>query len=391
MKTRKADIIIAGGGASGLAAAVAAKREAPDSTVVVVEKNVFPGRKILSTGNGRCNLSNVKCRGRDTVLRFFESLGVITRTDAEGRIYPYTEDAKDVAEALTGEAEQLGVEFLCSASVDACSFNADAGTYSVTIKTAAGGLVLEAERFLLATGGKAAPKLGTTGDGYRLAKSLYHTVTKLAPALTAVETREDVSDLAGMRAKAKVSLLYGGGSMAEEEGEVQFTKYGISGICVFDLSRYMTIPEGRTLINGFDDYSIEIDFMPGVRDVRTLVESGARIVKAPVRKHIEKLTGGDPEMTAWMVQHFLLHPAGLRGWDHAEITKGGVPLKEIDPETMASKFMPGLYFAGEITDFDGPAGGFNLEYAWETGIRAGHAMAEAYSREKEKRPDGKNE
>lgn len=366
------DVIIAGGGASGLVSAITAKRKAPGLSVLIMEKNPMLGRKILSTGNGRCNLSNFGCLYHDEILDFFGSIGIVTRTGQDGRIYPYTEDAKDVREALVQEVEKLGVESLLDTAVKDVRFDDKNGIYIV--KT--GETEFGAADLVLALGGKAAPKLGTTGDGYGFAKKLYHSVTKLAPALTAVETHEDTKMLSGVRAKAKVSLIAGGGSLFEETGEVQFTDYGISGIAVFDMSRYMVIPEGRTLVNGFDDYSVEIDFLPGSNDVKKLVESGARVVRKPLREYIDQKANGDAEMKAWMLKHFLLHPKGLRGWDHAEITKGGVPLTELDTERMRSKFMPGLYFTGEIIDYDGPCGGFNLENAWETGMKAGKDIAE---------------
>ena len=216
-------------------------------------------------------------------------------------------------------------------------------------------------------------------------------MTKLAPALTAVETKEDLSSLSGVRAKVRLSLIVHGGSTFEEDGEIQFTDYGISGICVFNMSRFMEIPEGRTLINGFDDYAAEIDFLPDTRDAEALVKAHPTlrsVVKQPVADMILEKSGGDPEMTAWLLKHFMVHPKGLRGWDHAQITRGGIPLQEIKIDRMESKYYPGLFFAGEIIDFDGPCGGFNLENAWETGIRAARAIAEDMERDRKKDQGG---
>ena len=426
------DICIIGGGASGLACAAEAARLVPGISIFIVEKNDILGRKILSTGNGRCNLSNMSCPGHEDVLRFFDSIGVITRTDEAGRIYPYSEDAKDVADALTDTVISSGADVVTGAVCTACSFDESEQLYETQIMvkdtdvSGAGrkehghdGADIErareearqkqfsilSRRILLAAGGKAAPKLGTTGDGYRIAKKFYHTVTRLAPALTAVETKEDLSALSGVRAKVRITLISHGGSLFEGDGEIQFTDYGISGICVFNMSRFLEIPEGRTLINGFDDYAVEIDFLPETKDagvlVRTRMKSGEgatcadvsdskepdggqnvdtsilrSIVKRPVAEMILEKTGGEPEMTAWLLRHFMVHPSGVRGWDHAEITRGGIPLTEIKMDRMESKYYPGLFFAGEIIDFDGPCGGFNLENAWETGLRAARAVAE---------------
>lgn len=382
MERKIYEICIIGGGASGLACAAELLRLEPGASVFIVEKNDVLGRKILSTGNGKCNLSNKACPGHEEILRFFDGIGIITRTDEAGRIYPYSEDAKDVADALTEAVTERGADVLTGASCTACSFDEKEMLYETVAEKEKTFSILS-KRVLIATGGKAAPKLGTTGDGYRLARKFYHSVTKLAPALTAIETKEDVSSLSGVRAKARLSLIVHGGAIFEEDGEVQFTDYGISGICAFDMSRFMEIPEGRTLINGFDDYAVEIDFLPNTKDAKELIEKRASdgtsvlrsVVKRPVAEMILEKTGGDPEMTAWLLKHFMLHPSGLRGWDHAQITKGGIPLNEIRTDRMESKYFPGLFFAGEIVDFDGPCGGFNLEHAWESGIRAARAAA----------------
>ena len=393
MERKIYDICIIGGGAAGLACAAEVAKLVPGISIFIVEKNDVLGRKILSTGNGRCNLSNVACPGHEKVLRFFDSIGVITRTDGEGRIYPYSEDAKDVADALTDAVIKSGADVMTGAICTSCSYDEDEHLYEtqISVKGDDGKQQKEfsiiSKRVLLSAGGKAAPKLGTTGDGYRIARKFYHTVTKLAPALTAVETHEDLSSLAGVRAKVRITLISHGGSLFEEDGEIQFTDYGISGICVFNMSRFMEIPEGRTLINGFDDYAVEIDFLPETRDAAALVKERIKngagtddvlrsVVKQPVAEMILEKTGGEPEMTGWLLKHFMVHPSGVKGWDHAEITRGGIPLQEIKMDRMESKYYPGLFFAGEIIDFDGPCGGFNLENAWETGLRAAAAIAD---------------
>ena len=380
------DICIIGGGAAGLAFAAETLRLKPGASVFIIEKNDSLGRKILSTGNGRCNLSNKACPGHEEVLRFFDSIGVITRTDDAGRIYPYSEDARDVRDALTDAVLERGAEVMTGAVCTSCSFDEKEMLYETQASAGDKTFSVTSKMVMLSAGGKAAPKLGTTGDGYRIAKKFYHTVTKLAPALTAVETHEDLSPLAGVRAKVRLSLIVHGGTIFEEDGELQFTDYGISGICAFNMSRFMEIPEGRTLINGFDDYAVEIDFLPGVNDngaldlVRKRCEDTSVILRSIVKQQVAEMildkTDGDPEMTAWLLKHFMVHPKGLKGWDHAEITRGGIPLKEIKMDKMESKYFPGLFFAGEIIDFDGPCGGFNLENAWETALRAARAAAE---------------
>ena len=388
MERKIYDICIIGGGASGLACAAEVTRLVPGISVFIVEKNDVLGRKILFTGNGRCNLSNEKCPGHEDVLKFFSGIGVMTRTDEEGRIYPYSEDARDVAGALSDAVISSGAEVMTGAVCTGCSFDEKEMLYDTEIESRGRSFSIISRRLVIAAGGKAAPKLGTTGDGYRLAKKFYHSVTRLAPALTAVETHEDLSSLSGIRSKVRLSLIVHGGSIFEEDGEIQFTDYGISGICVFDMSRFMEIPEGRTLINGFDDYAAEIDFLPGMRDadgfvIERMRENGGAPLRSVVKEKVADMildkSGGDPEMTAWLLKHFMVHPSGLRGWDHAEITRGGVPLGEIKMDRMESKYFPGLFFTGEIIDFDGPCGGFNLENAWETGLRAARAVSDDMS------------
>jgi len=426
-------IAIIGGGAAGLTAAISALEAVPPPRVVIIEKNRESGRKILATGNGRCNLSNVRCARHKETLDFFSRLGILTRTDEDGRIYPYTEDAADVRDALTERALILGAEFFCGREVESISkigirtcLEADihrepvnghddgnrcegesraGGNRTVRNRTAVertdgeflircrkmtgtagstGPETFRAKKLILASGGKAGPRFGTTGTGAVLARGLGHTITRLAPALTAVEVREPAESLAGIRAKAEVALKYRDQELFRERGEVQFTKYGVSGICIFNLSRFMVIPEGKSLKNGFDDYRIEIDFLPDVDDAEALLkarrEAGIEpaallrsLVKRRLAERIFARTGGAIPATAKELKQFTLCPKGLKGWDFAQVTKGGVPTSEMDMDTMRSVIVPDLFFAGEIIDYDGPCGGYNLQNAWETGMRAGRA------------------
>lgn len=379
------DICIIGGGASGLTAAISAMDSKPGSKVIILEKKDQPGKKILATGNGKCNLSNEKCQGYRDVLSFFQNIGVITRMDDAGRFYPYTEDARDVANGLIQRAKSLGVHINCESRVDHISKDADGFHVEYTMKEHKESL--ECDRLLIACGGKAGPGFGTVGDGYRLAKELGHSVTRLAPALTAVELYEDMSTLAGIRAKAKASLTYKGEEVFEETGEVQFTKYGISGICVFDLSRFLVLPEGAKLKGGFDDYTLFVNFFPKGGNIEEYLDQRSKalgitdcqvmrsMVRQPIAERIYEMSGGDLAEMAQLLQAFPLHPKGLKGWDFAQVTKGGVPESEIHMDSMESRLVKELFFSGEILDYEGPCGGFNLQYAWETGIRAGKGMS----------------
>lgn len=374
------DICIIGGGAAGMAAALCAKEADPSLDVVLLEKKNQLGKKILATGNGKCNLSNKACPGAGRTQEFFRRLGLLTRTDSAGRMYPYTEEARAVQNALAGGLARSGVQVETSAEVIAVSRE---GAH-FRISLAKGDFA--AKKVLIASGGKAGPVYGSTGDGFRFARRLGHTVTKLIPVLTAIEVKEDVQRLSGIRAKAAVSLEYGGEPLLKEIGEIQFTGTGVSGICVFNLSRYLLVPEGKSLADGFDDYRILIDFFPQWDDMEGLLQerqamgfSGGQalqfLVRGPIAAWIEASSKGDLRQMAQLLKAFPLSPKGVRGWDFAQVTKGGVCLDEVDPKTCQSRLVDGLYFAGEVLDFDGPCGGYNLQHAWETGMLAGREMA----------------
>lgn len=402
------DILIIGGGASGLAASIVAKRTNPKASVLVLEKKGLPGKKLRATGNGKCNLSNVNCRNCRQVLDFFLSLGIVTREDKEGRIYPYNEEAADLADNLIESAKKTGVEFICDADVRNLEF-ADWEENDYPLKVTVNAIFKSpsskgrnsenklsekifnvfAKKVLIATGGKSYPEFGTTGDGYIFARKLGHTLSPLAPSLSPVETRENLKDIAGVRAKSRISLEYKGENIFEEEGEIQFTNYGISGICVFNLSQYLEIPKGTFFESGFKDYEINIDFLPefSIEEIRKLLLSQinpmASLVKKKIAHKIEDISSIDlssvtdknVDKIIMHLKKFTLHCKGVKGWKTAQVTRGGVVLEEVDMETMESKILPGIYFSGEVLDYCGSCGGFNLQNAWETGIRAGKAMA----------------
>ena len=373
------DICIIGGGAAGMTAAICAKEENPDSRILILEKKNQLGRKIAATGNGKCNLSNAACPKADETLDFFERLGVLTRTDEEGRIYPYTEEAAAVRDALEQRIHKLGIEVMTSSEVQSVE-KQDCFVVELKNKT------LRARKLLIACGGKAGAAFGSTGDGFRFAKKFGHRVEKPIPVLTAIEVKEDLEKLSGIRAKAAVKLFYRDEMIFTEKGEVQFTKTGISGICVFNMSRHLLLPEGASFEGGFDDYRIEIDFFPERDEMDSLLElrkaqglTGQKVlqflVRRPVAEMIYEGAKGDTAACARALKAFPLSPRGVRGWDFAQVTKGGVALSEVSSQTFESNQVEGLYVAGEGLDYDGPSGGFNLQHAWESGMRAGREMA----------------
>ena len=351
------DICIIGGGAAGMTAAICAKEENPARRILILEKKNQLGRKISATGNGKCNLSNVACPNVDQTLAFFERLGILTRTDSVGRVYPDIEDAAAVREALEQKIRELGIEVMTSSEVQSIE-KQDCFVVELKNKT------IQSQKLLISCGGKAGAAFGSTGDGFRFAKSLGHQIRKPVPVLTAVEVKENLEKLAGIRAKAQVKLLYQNELIFSENGEVQFTKTGVSGICVFNLSRFLLIPPGASFADGFDDYKIEIDFFPDREDMVSVLElrkaqgiAASRLlqflVKRPVAEMIERLAKGDTAESGRLLKAFPLSPKGVKGWDFAQVTKGGVELSEVLAQTMESRLVKNLHFAGEVLDYDG--------------------------------------
>jgi len=390
------DAVIIGAGASGLAAAITLKRENPALSVVVLEKNGKPGRKLLATGNGRCNLSNEACCEVNAVRSFFSSLGVLTFTDEEGRVYPFNRRAESVVGALLRECEALGADIRCSQEVVSIERTEVSGRTGFAVHCA--GRSFQGEKVLIATGGKAAPSYGTTGDGYRLARELGHSITRLAPALTSFNS--DVLRESGYRASGMIRLLKDGNIIAEEAGEIQLGSGVVSGICAMNLSSLVTIYEKEKPAEGIARYSLSIDFMPQLNydEVYSIMkdfrEKGltasamlSSIVDEITADEILKDCGVQQLATGYAVsdeelvtiserlKDYRIRITNLSGWQKAQVTRGGVRLSEVDSLTMESVGCQGLYFSGEILDYNGPCGGFNLNNAWVTGMKAGRAMA----------------
>lgn len=452
------DILIVGGGASGLAAAISAARltksvsPARSLRIGLLEKKEIPGKKLSATGNGRCNLSNAACSDRETVDSFFASVGLVTRIDEAGRMYPYGEEAGEVSALLTetalfydvkimtncqvtqirpaGEARppvsgagesrpQTGaegeplpqsgqggktpaacvasggfiVEINCSGSPDGREGGLS-GAKGRRPEQTAGSRHLRCRMLLLSTGGKSYSVFGTSGDGYGLARRLGHSVTRLAPSLVPIQVSEDLKELAGVRTKADVTLLHQGKPVAQETGEVQFNKDCLSGICIMNLSRLLVLNPEKPFAEAFAEYTLQLDLLPAFsREAVTeiLRQKGGSLqtlVKRKLAAWMEEKTAAeaaapessaaaDPAVMADRLKSLTFSVCGTKGWNDAQVTRGGVVLEEVDPDTMESKLVPGLYFAGEILNYDGPCGGFNLHFAWESGIRAGKAMAAA--------------
>ncbi len=396
---KKTDILIIGAGASGLAAAIEAARTAPAKSVAVLEHLPKAGKKILATGNGRCNLGNLNAAthkyrnalfaqpviaayGVESLIVFFESMGLYTRVDSEGRLYPMSNSAASVLDALRFECENLGVEIICEKKANEikksnCGFTVNGS--------------IQAEKVIVATGGKAAPSQGSDGSGYPLLKSLGHTVTPLAPSLVQIKTDTvNIKPLKGVRAKAGLTLSTGGSS----EGEILFTDYGVSGIAAMDLSRF--IKQGKKA-------EISLDLLPDFNQdkAKEIIISiakhnpaipadgmlGGIIHKAVGTAAIKTALGFLPKtageikpkhaaIIAATLKNFRLSVTGTKSYNDAQVTLGGANVNEFDNTTMMSKKVRDLYACGEVLDVDGACGGFNLAWAFASGRLAGKSAAE---------------
>lgn len=378
------DLIIIGGGAAGMAAALEAVGQYPEARVAILEKKDALGKKLRATGNGRCNLSNEAIPGVDKTIAFFEDQGIPVRSDDTGRLYPFSESAPGVAETLARRIQKAGIQVFTEAAVVAMTRKGE-GFYLKTEDQS-----YTARRVLLATGGKAGPAYGCSGDGYTLAKSLGHQVTKTLPVLTGVICEDLPKALKGVRVKGQLTLYWEEEPVFVEAGEVQLTDYGISGICVFNLSRYLVYRDERRL----SPYTITLDIHPGESFYPFLMKQYKHFGES----HCLDLLGGmlKPPLAKWVLSQWgmtgaqplkdctpedfarleeclhalVIKPSGVMGFKMAQCTAGGIPWDEVNPLTLESRLVPGLYFAGEILDYDGPCGGYNLDYAFRTGRQA---------------------
>ena len=354
---KNCDVCIVGGGAAGLAAAASLDDRIK---VCIVEKNKIPGRKLAATGGGRCNITNEACAGKDDVLDFFRALGLETYMDSQGRYFPYSNQASDVVKTLTDAARSRGTDILTEFAVTGLVSKGDRFLVSGTEQT------IRAKTVVLASGGKAAPHLGTTGDGYALASKLGHSIEKLYPVLTGIECG-DFRDIKGTRARGKAGLYRDGRLLRQEQGEIQFTRDGISGICIFNLTLEIRAGQGQSLEEALSHYSIHLDLAPDFTEAQLRERQHSfGILSARLAEKV-----GIGQIKDWR-----LPVMGVKGWKNAQCTAGGIALPEIDGKTMESKLVPGLYFAGEIIDYQGPCGGFNLQNAWETAIKAAETINE---------------
>ncbi len=409
--SRCCEIAIVGGGASGLAAAVFCARQCGGDRVVLLEKQARVGKKLLATGNGICNITNRHAtvahyhgEGAAAFVRpaleafppaaateFFRSIGVLCAPREAGREYPLCQQAGAVLDSLRLELARLNVTEHCNVTVHRITPDKDG--FSLALNT---GDVVHARRVVLATGGAAAPTLGGSSDGYALATALGHRKTPLFPSIVQVRTDTTfVRAMKGLRTDATVTFCLNGQPLRSHTGELLFTEYGISGPAVMQISRDVGDWERRKLgtmtaqidlLPSIDKLSLltllserrhlqrtASDFLTGLLNKR-IGQTVCRMAGLTLETPTDTLASGTLHRLADTIKGMTLPVLGTQGLSGAQVTAGGIATDDVDPHTMASRRVPGLYLIGEMLDVDGDCGGFNLQWAWASAYLAAKAV-----------------
>ena len=406
----RADVVVIGGGAAGMMCAYTAACGGSD--VILLEPNRQLGRKVRITGKGRCNvtnncdvktiLQNIPGDGRflysalskfspaDT-MTFFESLGVPLKTERGNRVFPVSDRAHDIADALADALTDAGVRVVQGSAKGIVTEQGRVAAVTTTVGR------IDCASAVLCTGGRSYPATGSTGDGYRFAKQLGHTVTATRASLVPLESEDPCcAEMQGFSLRNVVLTAFdeSGKKLYSELGEMLFTHFGVSGPLVLSASAHLRDFQSHR-------YHLEIDLKPGLDekklDARVLRDfekyanrefknalfdlAGRAMIPVlidrsgiPPEQKVNTITREQRHTLVQLLKHFKLTVSGPRPMEEAIVTAGGVSLKEIDPRTMQSKLVEGLYFAGEVLDLDAYTGGFNLQIAWSTGYAAGLAL-----------------
>jgi len=409
------DVAVIGAGPAGMISAGIAAQNGLH--VVLIEKNATPAKKLLLTGNGRCNLTNAEFNlkelvknynngeflfhafsifGPEKTISFFKELGVETKIENNKRVFPVSDDAEEVLEALKKYLADNKVEIIFNSEVVDIKTSGDRVS-AIVLKS---GVRVSANNYILATGGKSYPATGSTGSGYKLAEKLGHTIIKPMPALSPIKIKEEwVKDLQGISLKnVKLNILQNQKKYLSEEGEIIFTHFGISGPAVLNISSKVGDLLEKGLPEQAGDVKIVFDLFPLLNQEEVFKELEKILQKYPKKSIKNILSEFLPERLAEVLlnvfkidrekignnmskiekgiiskalKNFELTAEDTLGFDQALVTKGGISLKEIDHKTMQSKIIDNLLFAGEIIDIDAKTGGFNLQMCWSTGYLAG--------------------
>ena len=406
------DVIVVGGGPAGLMAAGTAAGQG--KKVLLLEKNNSLGRKLLITGKGRCNLTNNTDQegllanipgnpsflysafytfGSQELISFFEGLGVNLKTERGNRVFPASDKALDIVQALVRYVKKQKADIRLNEPVSEIKLLPE----DIKEVVASSGRSYKCRKLILATGGLSYPGTGSTGDGYKFARNMGHKVTKLSPSLVPLKTQESwVHELQGLGLKnvgVKVSL--GGKLLYQDFGEVMFTHYGISGPVTLSASRYLTDCFNKSeaepaifsidlkpaldhsaldkrLIRDLEKYKNK-DFQNSLNDLlpQKMIPVIVELSGIPAGKKSNSVTKEERRNLGMILKELKFHITGPVGFNEAVITVGGVSVDEIKPGSLESKLVPGLYLAGELLDVDGYTGGFNLQIAFSTGYLAG--------------------
>ena len=392
---------IMGGGAAGMAAALAAA-ENPRTKVILMERQARLGRKLLATGNGRCNLTNLHAakggyHGTDAAfvsaameafspeqtLSWLEGLGLYTVAEASGRVYPYSDQANSVVDVLRLALEKENIQVLTGFEVQ--KLRHQNGMFSLSD----GEQTLLCDKLIVACGGLAGTKLGGTMSGYKLLGKLGHRSTRLRPALVQIKSDwQGCASLKGVRANCHAAIYHNNELYSQSSGELQFTQYGLSGPVIFEISRDVCQNGG--------EWICKLDFLPDISEeaLEHLLQ-GRRNQALPVEELLTgilhnrlgriliqaaqirgnrssaELTEEEIHSICEAIKNFEVTLTETLGMDSAQVTAGGILTSEFDPKTMESRIVPGLYACGEVLDIDGDCGGFNLQWAWSSGAAAG--------------------
>ena len=402
-------VIIIGGGAAGMIAAYQAAKEG--NQVILLEKNEKLGKKIFITGKGRCNVTNA-CEieelfdhvvtnreflysgfytfSNDAVMELFESLGCPLKIERGNRVFPVSDHSSDIIAALERELKRQKVKVCLNMEVKKILISADGIAYGVGLLS---GDTITGDKVIVATSGMSYPSTGSTGDGYTFARKAGHHVTQVVPALVPFEIKEDIcKKLQGLSLRnVKVSMTSNGKKVHEDFGEMLFTHFGVSGPVVLSASSYVAGYRGTELKFHIDlkpalsreqlDQRVLRDFKEVMnKDFRNSLDSllpkklipvMIELSGIPEHKKVNEITKKERIQLVSLLKDLELTIIGVRGFKEAIITQGGIDVKEINPGTMESKKIKGLFFAGEVLDLDAVTGGFNLQIAWSTGYLAG--------------------
>ncbi len=406
-------IVIVGGGAAGMMAACTAA--AKGAQVTLIERNAQLGIKINITGKGRCNVTNdsepdaliknTLTNGRflysafsamsaQDTMAFFEKIGVPLKVERGKRVFPVSDHARDISGALKTQMHRLGVTVL-QHRVKSIVVE-DGRACGVLLND---GSQIRGDRVILATGGRSYPRTGSEGDGYRMAQAVGHTVTELRPSLVPLLTEEtSPAEMEGLALKnVSLTVKKDGKKVFSDFGEMVFTSKGISGPLVLSASAHLGGKKHTYPYQAFIDLKPALDAETlDKRLLREFAENTNRdfsnalsqllpskmipvmvaVCGIPGNQKVNTITRAQRETLCGLFKAFPLTVIAAGSWDEAVVTAGGISVKEIDPKTMQSKLVPGLFFAGEVMDVDAYTGGFNLQIAWSTGFCAGQAAAE---------------